>query len=132
MRVKPLLRSVKWVVYPAQARCRAMLPVGHVQGGMSFIMGCGRSGTTILGQLLGKHREVTYLNEPLHYWYAIDTRTDNLDFFGGKGQSWLDATDATDAAARRFGRLFGQVQRWAGGRRVVEKLPINALRMEWL
>jgi hypothetical protein len=115
-----------------QAHCRAALPWGHVRGAMTFILGCGRSGTTILGQLLGRHRQVVYLNEPLHYWYAIDRRADNLDFFGGKGRSWLDAQDATPAAARRLDHLFGQLQWRAGGRQVVEKLPIHALRMEWL
>ena len=132
MKVKPLLRSVKWAVYPLQARGRALLPWGRVRGQMTFIMGCGRSGTTILGQLLRRHRKVVYLNEPLHYWYAIDPRTDNLDFFGGKGRSWLEAADASEAAARRLDHLFGQVQRWTGAQRVVEKLPIHALRMEWL
>jgi len=132
MKVKPFLRSVKWCLYPLEARGRAVLPCGHVRGGMTFILGSGRSGTTILGQLLGRHRHVVYLNEPLHYWYAIEPHTDNLDFFGGKGQNWLDAADATEVARRRLDRLFGQVQLAAGGRRVVEKLPIHALRMEWL
>jgi hypothetical protein len=132
MKLKPLLRSIKWAWYPWQAHCRAALPWGHVRGSMTFILGCGRSGTTILGQLLGRHRQVVYLNEPLHYWYVIDRRSDNLDFFGGKGQSWFDASDATVAAARRLDRLFGQVQLRATGRQLVEKLPIHALRMEWL
>ncbi|WP_417860784.1 hypothetical protein [Winogradskyella sediminis] len=28
-----------------------------------FLIGCGRSGTTILGTTLGKHQSITYLNE---------------------------------------------------------------------
>jgi hypothetical protein len=29
-----------------------------------FIVGCGRSGTTILGEMLGRHPQLAYLNEP--------------------------------------------------------------------
>ena len=29
---------------------------------LTFIVGCGRSGTTLLGELLSQHREVAYLN----------------------------------------------------------------------
>jgi hypothetical protein len=44
-----------------------------------FIIGCGRSGTTILGQVLSAHPEVYYLFEPYHLWAAIDPMTDVLE-----------------------------------------------------
>ena len=33
-----------------------------------FLTGCGGSGTTILGRLLGRHPRVTYLNDRFDLW----------------------------------------------------------------
>lgn len=43
-----------------------------------FIIGCGRSGTTILGTILEQHPSICYLLEPYHLWAAIDPRTDAM------------------------------------------------------
>ena len=34
-----------------------------------FIIGCGRSGTTILGDTLSKHPKIEYLNERRDLWH---------------------------------------------------------------
>ena len=34
-----------------------------------FLIGCGRSGTTILGTTIGKHESITYLNERRDLWH---------------------------------------------------------------
>ena len=36
-----------------------------------YIIGTGRSGTTILGVILSIHRQVGFLNEPKALWHAI-------------------------------------------------------------
>jgi glycosyltransferase involved in cell wall biosynthesis len=128
----PLWRALKWRSYVRMASVRSRLPLGRLNRPPVFIVGCGRSGTTILGRIIGCHGRLVYLNEPIHYWYAIDARTDNIDFFGGKGLCFLGAEDATDQARLRFGRLFGQAQLLAGADALVEKFPTNALRMEWI
>ena len=40
-----------------------------------FIVGCGRSGTTALGEVLGRHPLLAYLNEPRDIW-LYEPRTD--------------------------------------------------------
>jgi hypothetical protein len=47
-----------------------------------FIIGCGRSGTTILGATLAQHQLVTYLNEPCHLWFSAYPETDIWDTEG--------------------------------------------------
>ena len=41
-----------------------------------LILGCGRSGTTILGQALAQHSEVTFLDEPRELWFRAYPATD--------------------------------------------------------
>ena len=36
-----------------------------------FIIGCGRSGTTILGKTLSNHPKIKYLNERRDLWHKI-------------------------------------------------------------
>jgi len=41
-----------------------------------FILGCGRSGTTIFGMTLSKHNSITYLNERRDLWFEAYPETD--------------------------------------------------------
>jgi len=97
-----------------------------------FIIGCGRSGTTILGDLLARHPGVRYLFEPYHLWTAIDPRTDMTRLFQrGPAACALAVEDATPRIARRFSALFAGLDE--GGRKtLIEKTPINALRIGYL
>jgi hypothetical protein len=130
--LKTWLRPLKWSFLNWSAQLRARIPIGSLSQGTTFLLGCGRSGTTALGHVLGGHRQLIYFNEPIHYWNAIDPRTDFLNFFGNQGRGFLDATDATDEAKKRFRRLFGQARAFAGKSRVLEKYPPDGLRMGWL
>lgn len=107
-----------------------MLPLGNFQHPMGFIVGCGRSGTTLLGEILARHPQVCYLREPIHIWHIIDRRTDIIGFFGIAGSCWLNEADLTERSQQIAQRLFGQYGSMA--KVLVEKLPTNAFRMEWL
>lgn len=94
-----------------------------------FLIGCGRSGTTILGQLLGRHPAIDHRHEPYAAWAAIDPRTDFLHAYTSTaGRALLDWGDATARERRRFATIL----RPAPGRRLLEKTPINALRVGYL
>jgi hypothetical protein len=97
---------------------------------MAFIIGCGRSGTTILGESLGAHSQIAYLNEPQDIWFSgwpsMDLWSPLSSFRSGR----LDhaAADATPAAV---GQVKAVMARAAGAtRQIVEKWPINCFHME--
>lgn len=100
----------------------------------AFIIGCGRSGTTILGTVLSRHPDVTYLNEPRDLWIRCVPAADvwSADAAARGGRLALDATDATIRVAWRLRRGFARAVRRSGRGRLIEKLPINAFRLPFL
>ena len=98
-----------------------------------FLLGCGRSGTTIVGTLLGSHPKVRYLNEPRFLWRVIDPVSDfwTEDNTNGRPLA-MHAEHATPAVVGRARRSFARLARLPRRREVVEKLPINAFRLPYL
>lgn len=100
---------------------------------MLFVLGCGRSGTTIFSRCVGRHGKIVELNEPMHIWCAIDMKTDIVSPFAGLlgGRCRFDRHDARDKAKARYRAMFDyHVQ----GRAPVicDKLPINTFRVDYI
>jgi hypothetical protein len=99
-----------------------------------FIVGCGRSGTTILGTALSKHRHIAYLNEPDHLWTRAypeaDVWTARARARGGRLA--LTAADVERRKSRKLGRLFRFEAIRAGRPVLVEKLPVNNFRLDFI
>jgi len=99
-----------------------------------FIIGCGRSGTTILGTVLSRHRSITYLNEPRNLWFSAYPETDiwtaNAESRGGK--LYLSSADADSRKSRRIRRMFRFETLVTRRRVLIEKLPINSFRLEFI
>ncbi len=94
-----------------------------------FIIGCGRSGTSLLGEIFAAHRMVGYVYEPYDLWAAIHPATDFLRLYSNsEHHCLLDARWATSPAKRRFQRLMSPPP----GFILVEKSPVNALRIGFL
>ena len=94
-----------------------------------FIIGCGRSGTSLLGKLLAIHPGVSYICERYDLWAAINPVTDfNQLYSRGECHCLLDACSATSTTKLRFRRLMSP----PSGFTLVEKSPINALRIGFL
>jgi hypothetical protein len=114
----------------ALARLYLKLPLEGVTRPV-FIIGCGRSGTTILGTALGHHRQVTYLNEPRHLWFTAFPEADiwTVRAPSRHGRLVLTAADADPEKSRTLKRLF-QMETLKRRRPVlIEKLPINNFRL---
>jgi hypothetical protein len=94
-----------------------------------FIVGCGRSGTTLIGELLAAHPDVAYLNEPRKLW-GVDPRTRVL--LEGPGRLVLTATDLIPEFAEAQRRQMVEAVDAAGRRRLVEKTPVNSFRIGYL
>lgn len=98
-----------------------------------FIVGCGRSGTTILGRVLGKHPQITYLNEPRDIWLH-EPRTDIWTAQAGQrsGKLHLTAADVNADNAKQIIDAFAYRVYKQGNRQLVEKLPINSFRIGFI
>lgn len=94
--VRPFIQAANLRLRYARARLRARLPLPG--RGCSdapppiFVVGCGRSGTTVLARLLGLRADITLLFEPWHLWAVVDPATDVGGFHSkyGLGKfSWV-------------------------------------------
>jgi Sulfotransferase family len=99
-----------------------------------FILGCGRSGTTILGKLLAQHPSVTYLHEHRPLWISAYPETDiwTERAVSRHGKLAFTESDVNPRKTRALRKLFAlELQR---SRRpiLVEKLPINNFRLPFI
>ena len=114
-------------------RLHAVLPISRAVERPVFIMGMGRSGTTLLGRALAVHRDVGFLNEPKALWHVAVGREDVTGSYSrGAARYRLADDDADDRAGRRLRRLFGAYLRWTGRRRVVDKNPEVVYRVPFV
>ncbi len=131
----PYLRAAKMWRMRTHARRearRATEADRHIEGpAPRFIVGCGRSGTTILGKVFMLHPQVKYFFEPYHLWAEIDPKTDATSLYvKGAGSFVMDEADLTDQARLRFNRLIMRAR--ADRRIIIEKTPHNVARLGYL
>jgi hypothetical protein len=99
-----------------------------------FIIGCGRSGTTIFGTALSKHSKVCYLNERRDLWSSAYPETDiwTEKATARNGKMVLTAADAEIRKSRKLRRLFLLETVKTQKPILVEKLPINNFRLQFI
>ncbi len=98
-----------------------------------FIIGTGRSGTTILGVVLSMHQEVGFLNEPKALWHTIYPEEDLIGSYSqGKADYRLEAENVTDSIKRTAHRLFGAYLTAVASSRLVDKYPELIFRVPFV
>ena len=98
-----------------------------------FILGTGRSGTTILGIVLSMHRDLGFLNEPKALWHAIYAEEDLIGSYSrGPARYRLGDEDATEQVKKSAHRLFGAYLAASCSRRVVDKYPELVFRIPFV
>lgn len=95
-----------------------------------FIVGCPRSGTTILGEILSKHPKWIYLNEPRYIW-RFNRQDLNIWGDGAYGQLTMGVNDFSKRD-EQFSKWFHFSKTLACKKRLVEKMPLNVFRIRWL
>jgi hypothetical protein len=96
------------------------------------VVGCPRSGTSVLGSILGDYPGFLYMREPRYIWCSVDPR---LNVWGAQvrgGVLCWGQGDVRDREARRLQQWFHLALTVSGQRRLVEKLPLNVFRLRWL
>jgi hypothetical protein len=95
---------------------------GKAERQIAFVLGCARSGTSILGELIGAHPVVAYLFEAHGVWEPPGSPPPD--------HHRLTASDAKPAVVERVRRRL--LAKAGHGRVVVEKNPRHALRVPFL
>jgi hypothetical protein len=109
------------------------LPIFRGAEAPIFIVGTGRSGTTILHHVLSFHRDVGALNEPKALWYAVHPEDDIIGSYSKTvGRYRFDLADASARPRRNAQRLYGAYRAATGVRRVVDKYPEMIFRVPYL
>lgn len=98
-----------------------------------FILGTGRSGTTILGIVLSMHTEVGYLNEPKAIWHLIHPHEDIIGNYSQTEAKYrLTAEDVTDEMHQRAVQMFGAYLTATCSKRLVDKYPELIFRVDFV
>ena len=98
-----------------------------------FIIGTGRSGTTILGVILSLHKQVGFLNEPKALWHTIYPKEDLIGSYSqGDARYRLGTDDATDSSIHTAHRLFGTYLAAVGASKLVDKYPELIFRVPFV
>ena len=99
----------------------------------TFIIGTGRSGTTVLGIVLSAHRHVGFLNEPKAIWHSVYGKEDIIGSYSmGEANYRLEAAQGNEKIARRVRRIFGAYLRFSFNRLVLDKYPEMAFRVPFV
>jgi hypothetical protein len=99
-----------------------------------FILGCGRSGTTVLGNLLAQHPSITYLHERRDLWSSAYPETDiwTEHAVARHGKLVFTESDVSPRKTRALRKLFALELRKSRRPILVEKLPINNFRLPFI
>ena len=97
-----------------------------------FIIGCGRSGTTILGETLSKHLEIKYLNERRDLWHKYYPEFNVWEANTNKPKIIANKCDVSETKNLNLRKLFFKLQVLNSSKILLEKLPINSFRLHFL
>jgi len=99
-----------------------------------FVVGCPRSGTSILGEILGQTPDFFYLHEPKHIWCHINPKLDTWAYHIPieRGVLHWDASDLKSREAAHLAQWFHLELTISRRHRLVEKTPQNVMRLQWL
>ena len=132
---RPLTTAGRWInklVFLSYAAQKKLPQFKKVEKPV-FILGTGRSGTTLLGMLLGMHFKTGFLNEPKALWHSlfpyediVGNYTDNVAFYR------LNASMAEASIVRDAHRMYGFYLWLLGKDRVVDKYPELIFRINFV
>lgn len=132
---RPLTTRGRWInpLVFAHFSLEKRLPQLKAVKAPIFILGTGRSGTTILGIVLSMHRDVGFLNEPKALWHALRKDEDLIgSYTRAPARYRLDEDDAEQTIIAAAQRLYGAYLRSTFCKRVVDKYPELIFRVSFV
>jgi hypothetical protein len=98
-----------------------------------FIIGNGRSGTTVLGMVLSLHHAIGFLNEPKALWYVAYPDEDLVgNYSDTDGRYRLTEQDASDDVQQRIRSIYGAYLTLTRSSRVLDKYPELVFRVPFI
>ncbi len=95
-----------------------------------FILGIGRSGTTLLGTLMSMHKSAGFLNEPKAIWHSLYPYEDLIGNYTDKPAFYrLNEEMASEKIVKEAHKIYGNYLRMVGATRVVDKYPELIFRL---
>ncbi|MEN8219477.1 MAG: sulfotransferase [Pseudomonadota bacterium] len=133
---RPLTTKARWInrfVFAQYALVKHIPQLKKVEKPI-YILGTGRSGSTILGKVLSLHPSVTFLNEPKALWHSAYPNEDVLGNFEERkaARFRLTSDDASIEVSQRVHRFYGYALALTGGRRILDKHGELIFRIEFL
>ncbi len=119
-----LIGSIKNILFSIKKRNYMFAPV--------FIIGCGRSGTTILGNTISQHPKVKYLNERRDLWHKSYPEFDIWNKDVQDSKLYADEKDIIFKKHTALYFYFFREQVLGNAKILLEKLPINSFRLKFL
>ncbi len=132
---RPLTARARWLnplVFSVARAATRMRQLKTVKKPI-FILGSGRSGTTILGLILSMHRSIGFLNEPKALWHAAYPYADiNGNFCRDSARYRLSADDVDDDVRRTMHHTYGSYLWLTRTSRVLDKYPELIFRIPFV
>jgi len=98
-----------------------------------FVLGTGRSGTTILGTVLSLHPSVCFLNEPKALWHSIHPEEDLIGSYSRSlARYYLYSHDASNDVIRAAHKLYGYSLALTHSERILDKYPELIFRIPFV
>ncbi|MGR3290165.1 MAG: sulfotransferase family protein [Paracoccaceae bacterium] len=132
---RPLTTRGRWINHIVFALYRfwSVCPFPHGTINPIFILGMGRSGTTVLGSILSIHRDVGYLNEPKALWHAALGDDDLIGSYArNPGRYRMTEQDVTPGKIRLLNRFYSAFLLTSRCKRIVDKYPEMVFRTKFL
>lgn len=132
---RPLTTRGRWInpLVFAHFALEKRLPAIKKVRSPTFILGTGRSGTTILGIVLSMHKQVGFLNEPKALWHSIYANEDLIGSYSRDAARYrLGAEDVTPAMRNSAYRIFGAYLAATFSNHVVDKYPELIFRVPFV
>lgn len=132
---RPLTTRGRWInpIIFFLYRLQAAFPCSRDIEKPIFILGTGRSGTTILGVTLGMHKEVGFLNEPKALWSFLNPNEDLIGSYqAGPASYRLNENHCSESMRKSARRILGYYLRFGLASRVVDKYPELIFRVPFV
>ncbi|MBD0404488.1 sulfotransferase [Flammeovirga sp. EKP202] len=131
---RPLTTKGQWInpIIKTLHNFFKYLPLKKVDAPI-YIIGTGRSGTTILGVIMSMHKQIGFLNEPKIIWNSINPNEDVIGSYSKKQASFiLDESHASKKQSRSLNRIYNSYLKFSLNSRVLDKYPELVFRVPYV